>query len=170
MRTRPETSAPIHGLSATEAARFERAISSRTSAHDRAICRLLLHAGLRASEVVALDVHHIDLTAGEVHVPQVKSPARTVPITDQATLTDLAAVVEARDPKTDTAQPLFVSTTGGRLRTSRVLWLVREVSTKTGLEARPATLRRTYAARLQREELEAEEIAERMGWSLTVTA
>lgn len=158
-----------HALTAEQAARFEDAINQRPNATDRAVLRLLLHAGLRASEVCALDVHHIDLNVGEVHVPPGKTPARTVPITDENTLADLRETVEARGPSTDATRPLFVGPTGNRMRTARALWLARHVATSAGLDVRAATLRRTYAARLEREELAPAEIAARMGWSLVAT-
>ncbi|GAA0972826.1 site-specific integrase [Nocardiopsis tropica] len=152
-------------LTTTEETRFERAISALPKARNRAICRLLLHAGLRASEVVALDVDDLHLDDRAIRVPDGKTPARTVPITDEATLADLATVARERG-----TGPLFLGQTGNRLRTAVVLWAVRNVGTSAGLDVRASTLRHTYAAHLERDGMDPAEIAARMGRSATATA
>jgi integrase/recombinase XerC len=116
-------------LSPDDAARLVEApdAATATGARDRAILELTYGAGLRVSEVVALDCHHVDLTEGTARVERGKGgKTRVVPIGRYAVQAVLSWLGRRPELTSDRSQlePLFRNRYGRRLSTRSVERLV----------------------------------------------
>ncbi|HWK26808.1 MAG TPA: tyrosine recombinase XerC [Solirubrobacter sp.] len=119
---------------------------------DRALFELAYSSGLRAEELVDLDVPAIDFDAEQVRVEGKGSKTRFVPVGEPA-LRSIAAYLERARPALQSADPdpaLFLSKSGRRLSTSDVrrrlrVW-ARHASTQTGVH--PHALRHSFATHL----------------------
>jgi integrase/recombinase XerC len=109
---------------------------------DVAIVRLLFDLGLRRSEVAALDVADVDLTAGTIAVLG-KGRRETQPLTLPApTAAALEAWLAIRGTQPGALFPnLDRARKGGRLTSSSVYRLVRQLGADVGLIVRPHGLR-----------------------------
>lgn len=113
------------------------------SVRDRAILRLLHDLGLRRGELCALDVSDVDLVAGTVAVlgkGRHQQQRLTLPV---PTKEALSAWMDARGPEEG---PLFTNCDRakqgtGRLTSTAVYKLVRDLGRKVGVETRPHGLR-----------------------------
>ncbi|GAA1457626.1 site-specific integrase [Nocardiopsis exhalans] len=166
MDTNQPTSRAL-ALTPDETGRFLKAVSHLPQARDRAICRLLLHTGLRTSEIIALNTHRVHQKV--VHVPAVKTPVRVVTITNEAALTDLSAVLDEREPGSRIVRPLFVTHAGERMSAPMVVGLIRRTAQHAGIKVGPTTLRHTYRETLVRGETSPDVVAERMGHAPALT-
>ncbi len=120
---------------------------------DRALFELAYGAGLRAQEIVDLDVQSLDADAEELRVEGKGGKTRVVPAGEPAwralaRYVDRARGALARGAPEETA--LFLSKTGRRLSTSDVrrrleLWL-RRAGLRAGVS--PHTLRHSFATHL----------------------
>lgn len=153
---RGSTQRPYSVLTDAEVGRM---LASATSSRDRAVLAVMLGAGLRASEVVALDAAHVlDGEGGVVlYVEQGKGRKdRTVPVQpDVATI--LRDHMHEAGLRMGDELPLFTRADraghGGRLTTRAVGQLVDRVALAAGVKAKacsPHTLRHTYALRALR--------------------
>jgi integrase/recombinase XerC/integrase/recombinase XerD len=122
---------------------------------DRAMFELAYASGLRAEELVTLDVASIDFDAEEVRIEGKGSKTRVVPIGEQATrsLDDYLrrgrpTLVTAVERDGDGA--LFLSKTGRRLSTSDVRRRLKVWTRKLGLQGSisPHALRHSFATHL----------------------
>ncbi len=119
---------------------------------DRAMFELAYASGLRAEELVTLDVDDVDFDAEEVRVEGKGAKTRVVP-TGEAALRTLARYVE-RARGVLLARPdeaaLFLSKTGRRLSTSDVRRRLRVWTRKAGMQASvsPHALRHSFATHL----------------------
>jgi integrase/recombinase XerC/integrase/recombinase XerD len=119
---------------------------------DRALFELAYSSGLRAEELVELDVTSIDFDAEQVRVEGKGSKTRFVPAGEHA-LRSIAAYLERARPAlvgADAESALFLSKSGRRLSTSDVrrrlrVW-ARHASTQTGVH--PHALRHSFATHL----------------------
>ncbi len=119
---------------------------------DRALFELAYSSGLRAEELVDLDVTSIDFDAEQVRVEGKGSKTRFVPAGEHA-LRSIAAYLERARPALAGAEAesaLFLSKSGRRLSTSDVrrrlrVW-ARHASTQTGVH--PHALRHSFATHL----------------------
>jgi integrase/recombinase XerC/integrase/recombinase XerD len=119
---------------------------------DRALFELAYSSGLRAEELVELDVTSIDFDAEQVRVEGKGSKTRFVPAGEHA-LRSIAAYLERARPAlvgADAEIALFLSKSGRRLSTSDVrrrlrVW-ARHASTQTGVH--PHALRHSFATHL----------------------
>jgi site-specific recombinase XerD len=119
---------------------------------DRALFELAYSSGLRAEELVDLDVTNIDFDAEQVRVEGKGSKTRFVPAGEHA-LRSIAAYLERARPALAGAEAesaLFLSKSGRRLSTSDVrrrlrVW-ARHASTQTGVH--PHALRHSFATHL----------------------
>jgi integrase/recombinase XerC/integrase/recombinase XerD len=119
---------------------------------DRALFELAYASGLRAEELVNLDVDSLDFDAEEVRVEGKGGKTRIVPV-GEAAVRALTRYVERARPalETDRAQPaLFVSKSGKRLSTSDVRRRLRVWSKRAALQggAHPHALRHSFATHL----------------------
>jgi integrase/recombinase XerC/integrase/recombinase XerD len=119
---------------------------------DRALFELAYACGLRAEELVDLDVGAVDFDAEQVRVEGKGSKTRFVPAGEPA-LKALAAYLERARPvlaNTESERALFLSKSGRRLSTSDVrrrlrVW-ARHAATQTGVH--PHALRHSFATHL----------------------
>ena len=157
---------PPKTLAADQQARYLFAAGQCPLARDRAIFLLLLHSGVRPSELVALDVGDVRLSPGECLVIVRGGGSRTIPLTDEAAQeamrqwraerTELIRRLEAARPGWPGASAttaLFLNRFGERLSTRAVGKLLAALARRaelTGEDGRPAvsaeTLRATFAA------------------------
>jgi site-specific recombinase XerD len=122
---------------------------------DRALFELAYACGLRAEELVTLDVGSVDFDAEEVRVEGKGGRTRIVPI-GEAALRAIARYVERARPVLvpGAARPgeaaLFVSKSGRRLSTSDVRRRLRVWTRRTALPggAHPHALRHSFATHL----------------------
>jgi integrase/recombinase XerC/integrase/recombinase XerD len=120
---------------------------------DRALFELAYACGLRAEELVSLDLERVDFEAEQVRVEGKGGATRFVPVGEQA-LGALAAYLErARGALTDPAvaeNALFVSKSGRRLSTSDVRRRLRTWAraAHTPADVHPHALRHSFATHL----------------------
>ena len=119
---------------------------------DRAMLELAYGSGLRAEELVNLDVASLDFDGEEVRVEGKGSKTRVLPTGEQALRTITAYLERGRpalvDNRGETA--LFVSKSGRRLSTSDVRRRLRVWTRKVGLQGTvsPHALRHSFATHL----------------------
>src|SRR3954449_3880526 len=119
---------------------------------DRALFELAYGSGLRAEELVDLDLNSIDFDQEQVRVEGKGAKTRFVP-TGEPALRTIASYLERARPALVGADPepaLFVSKSGRRLSTSDVrrrlrVW-ARHAATQTGVH--PHALRHSFATHL----------------------
>jgi len=113
----------------------------------QALVALMVYAGLREGEVVALNVGHVQMgeRKGRVVVWKGKGEKkREVPLHTEA-LRAVGAWLEISGQKEG---PLFVGKTGERLSTRTVERMVAEIGRLAGVEVTPHDLRATFAKRM----------------------
>ncbi len=114
---------------------------------DRAILELAYAAGLRAEELVNLDLDSLDADAEEVRVEGKGGRTRVVPVGEHAWQALDRYLSRGRTVLNTGASPaLFVSKTGKRLSTSDVRRRLRLQTRKAGIS--PHTLRHSFATHL----------------------
>lgn len=127
--------------------------STLLGARDRAILEMLYSTGMRVSELVALDVTDIDLTANTVRVQGKGKKQRVVPVGPGAA----RAVVHYLDLRRTQAQPgkaavsaLFINKHGHRLSTRSVRRKLDKYLLEAGLDlsVSPHTLRHSFATHM----------------------
>jgi len=156
---------------------------STTGLRNRALFSVLLGAGLRVSEVVALKGVDVDLEQGLLRVVKGKGNRdRTVPI-DQEVIGWLSAWEGKRAAlKLTGKHPFFVAVRNGRftlgsrkrtdpLRARSVGYLVKRAAVKVGIERKvsPHVLRHTYATLRLRNGFDLREVQELLGHSNVAT-
>lgn len=121
--------------------------SSPLDLRDRALLELAYAAGLRAEELVNLDLTSLDADAEEVRVEGKGGRTRVVPAGEHAWRALERYLSRAR-PTLDAgeSQALFVSKTGRRLSTSDVRRRLRLQTRRAGIS--PHTLRHSFATHL----------------------
>jgi integrase/recombinase XerC/integrase/recombinase XerD len=141
-------------LGAEEIAAMLDAIPAATplELRDRAMFELAYASGLRAQELVSLDVASIDFDAEQVRVEGKGGKTRFVPAGENA-LTAVASYLERARPCLAGAGPepaLFVSRSGARLSTSDIRRRLALWARATGTSGRvfPHALRHTFATHL----------------------
>ena len=119
---------------------------------DRAILELLYGAGLRVSEVVAVDVRDADLREQTVRVHGKGSKERICVFGEPAARALHLYLREARPQLSNRGREaaVFLNRFGGRLTARSVQQLVRKYATKAGLpaEVHPHLLRHSFATHL----------------------
>jgi integrase/recombinase XerC len=116
---------------------------------DRAILEFLYAAGIRVSELVALDLHDIDLQAGTVRVLGKGNRERQV-FFGAAARRALMAYLEVRSPCDPEDTAVFLNHRGVRLSTRGVQLLVKKQCRHLGIPAStsPHTFRHAFATHL----------------------
>jgi len=141
-------------LDAGQQIRYLRAAGQRPS-RDRAIFLLLLHSGVRAGELVALDVGDVQMSPGGYQVTVREGDCRTVPVADEAAYAAMAQWIAERAgwPGVQATPALFPTRRSGRLSTRAVRKLVGALARAAGLTGQdggPAasvqTVRATFGA------------------------
>lgn len=122
---------------------------------DRALLEVLYGCGLRASELVGLDVSDVDMSRGLVRVFGKGGKERVAPVAGAAAEAVSEYLERARPhlrPKRSRtrADPsaLFVNSRGQRLSRKSVFEIVKRYGRLVGLEIHPHTLRHSFATHL----------------------
>ncbi len=116
--------------------------------------RVMLKAGLRASEVTALRPEHIDLMSGKLMVREGKGAKdRTLWIGEEL-LEELQSWMDRRQEKAPEADYLLPTSKGTQVATSHLRRSVKRYARDANIEevdrVSPHTLRHTFATRLYR--------------------
>jgi integrase/recombinase XerD len=125
---------------------------SAAGLRDRAFLELLYGAGLRVSELVALDVDDVDLEEGSVRALGKGGKERDVPV-GRFAVGALRAYLRDGRPSLSSARSrsaLFVNQRGGRLTRQGVAKLLAAAARRAGIRRRvsPHTLRHSFATHL----------------------
>ena len=135
----------------------------RQAIRDRAIAYLLLYAGLRVGELVALEVGDLDLgeRRGEVRVRAGKGgKERAVPLNAEVR----RALREWLAVRGDSPTPfLFLGKGGEKLTPSGVQRRLSEIGARAGVELSPHRLRHTFAKALVEAGVSLEKVASLLG-------
>jgi len=126
-----------------------------TGFRDRAVLELLYSSGIRAGELIALNVRDIDFAAGLVKVRGKGKKERWVPV-GTAALEAVTTYLEKRrkagkdQKETAHGSPLFVSRSGFRLTTRTIGRLVDKYVILSGVNRKigPHSLRHSFATHL----------------------
>lgn len=120
--------------------------------------RLMLKAGLRASEATALQKQHIDIMSGKLSVREGKGAKDRTLWVGEEVLGQLQGWMSRRSDEvadTDTAGYLLPTRKGTEVATSHLRRSVKRYARKAGIEevarVSPHTFRHTFATRLYRE-------------------
>ncbi len=155
--------------------RFLRAVEGCPSARDRAIATVFFYTGVRLSELAALEVVDLSVSArrGRLKVRSGKGDAyREVPLNSvcrnaidewtDARAGQLAALIEASGPGAET-DALWLSRTGGRMSTRAIDLVIRRLAKDANLELSAHTLRHTAVTNLIRSGADVVMVAEIAG-------
>ena len=128
--------------------------TSPAGLRDRAMVELMYAAGLRVSELVALDLQHVDISYGQVRAMGKGRKERVIPLHDSAIESLDAYLARGRPNLTNdsTDNALFLNQRGVRL-TRQGFWLaLRNVGSRAGIISHitPHTLRHSFATHLLR--------------------
>lgn len=143
----------------------------RTGQRDRCLMQLMLNAGLRASEVLALTVYDVDWQSGQLTVRQGKGKKDRTLWLNETVLDDLRRW-RARRPA-EAQGLLFPTLKGTPLRSNALRAMVKRRGSKAGLaqkDIHPHTLRHTFATELYRQTKDIRLVQKALGHSdLTTT-
>ena len=157
-------SAP-QALDEGEVRKLLRAAERRASPRDQALLVTLFATGLRLSEIAALDLDDVALSArkGLVTVRDGKGGKhRTVPLNTQAREA-LQAWLDQRGPDTQTSAAVFTGPSGKRLTDRAVDLVLRRIATDAGVPFSAHVARHTAATRLVRDGVDIVLVAEILG-------
>lgn len=138
---------------------------------DHAMLELLYASGLRVSELVSLDVEHIDIEGQTIALDGRRGERRTVPLAERcipaltAWMSESRGIIANRD---ETA--LFVNHRGNRL-TRQGFWLIlKSHAQRAGIASiTPHTLRHSFAAHSIEQGMDLNELQQRLGHVSNVT-
>jgi site-specific recombinase XerD len=166
-------------LGEAEQRTFLRFVEASPSPRDRAIATVFFYAGLRLSELGALDVNDVAVSArrGRVKIRTGKGDAyREVPLNSPcrhaldewlaARADQLAARAEAgggNGAKPPETSALWLSRSGTRMSTRAVDFVIRRVAAEAGLELSAHVLRHTFVTNLIRSGADVVLVAELAG-------
>ncbi len=128
---------------------LDAATATKTPLRDQAVLELAYAAGLRASELVALDTVSVDLARSEA-VVRGKGNKERVVLFGATCAEALTRYLQTERVSPVTGDPLFTNAQGGRLTSRTVQNIVRRFATAAGLppDVTPHTLRHTFATHL----------------------
>ncbi len=128
---------------------LDQAPVGRTPLRDQALLELGYAAGLRAAEIVGVDLSDLDLCEGAVQVRGKGNKERVCLFGDSARRAVEAYLAEERTPPSK-GDPLFTNGKGGRLSTRTVQNVVKRWALSAGLapDVSPHTLRHSFATHL----------------------
>lgn len=122
---------------------------------DYLIMRLMLKAGLRASEAVALRPEHLSLLHGKLMVREGKGAKDRTLWVGEELLEELREWRERREAEAGESDYLLPTRKGTKVATSHLRRSVKRYARDSGIEeverVSPHTLRHTFATRLYRE-------------------
>lgn len=141
--------------------------AERRGPRDLALTAVAMGTGLRVSELAALDLDDVWVTArqGEVQVRAGKGDRpRKVPLNGQTrTAVDGWLADRRRWPQAGTGRALFLSRIGGRLAVRSIRHTIGEVGRAAGVDLSPHVLRHTFGTSLVRSGVDVVVVADLMG-------
>jgi len=142
-------------------------LSTLEAKRDKAMLELLYATGLRASELMALDVKDIDLRSGRVRCAGRNSRTRVVPI-DQHIVQAVSEYIDIVRPEllSNEQEPaLFLNRRGERLTRQGFWQIVQGYADKAGLSAKvtPRSLRHSFATHKLKGGADLESVQELLG-------
>ncbi len=122
---------------------------ARTGLRDLAIIRLMLNAGLRASEVLSITIRNIDWTSGKLTVKRGKGDKDRIVWLNEDDLDTLRAWKE----KKPISELFFTTLHGKRINDRYLRQMIKRRAKKVGItkDVHPHTLRHTFATDLYRD-------------------
>lgn len=112
---------------------------------DSAMLTMMFDTGIRAGEVVALRVRHVDFGARTLTVPSGKTGGRSVPI-GRMTAKGLRRWFMAYPRSSEDGAPLFPSSTTGKALTVNSLRLcLKRISDRAGIKTHPHQWRHSFS-------------------------
>jgi len=125
-------------------------LSTTEAKRDKTMLEVLYATGLRASELMALNVEDIDLKAGNVHCSGQSSKARVIPI-DEYIMQVVKEYIDIIRPEllsNEEEAALFLNRRGERLTRQGFWQIVQGYADKAGLSSKvtPRSLRHSFAA------------------------
>ncbi len=163
-------------LEEAEQRRFLRIVGASPSARDRAMATVFFYAGLRLSELTALDLVDVEMSArrGRLKVRAGKGDAyREVPLNSpsrkaldewvRVRTVQLAPLSVPRASAGPGEPALWLSRTGRRMSSRAVDLVVRRLATQAGLELSAHVLRHTFVTNLIRSGADVVLVAELAG-------
>jgi integrase/recombinase XerD len=135
------------------------------SIRDRAMLSMLYATGMRVSELVSLDLDHVDLEHAIVECQGKAGRTRTVPMSPAAVAAVTDYLDRGRDNLVNGDTPsLFVNHRGGRL-TRQGFWLIlKAYAQRAGIDdITPHTLRHSFAAHALGQGAELSDIQKQLG-------
>ena len=140
-------------------------VSKENRLRDRAILELLYSSGLRVSELVGLNLNHLNSDLGIARVMGKGRKERIVPVGVKA-IEALKAYLEDRGVFRG-EDPIFINSLGGRLTTRSVGRLIKKYARHSGIfrKVSPHSLRHTFATHLLDAGADIREIQEMLGHS-----
>lgn len=145
---------------------------------DRAMLELLYAAGLRVSELTALDVGHLHLEFGFLRCTSPDGRERLVPVAPSAASWVKKYVDEARprllgvEPTAESEQALFIGSFGTRLTRQGFWKAVKKAAATAGIAENavsPLALRRAFAVHLLGNGADVRAVQEMLGHAATVS-
>ena len=122
---------------------------------DYLFMRLMLKAGLRASEATALQPEHLSLMSGKLTVREGKGAKDRTLWVGEEVLGELQEWMNRRSGEADSSDFFLPTRKGTEVATSHLRRSVKRYARKAGIEevdrVSPHTLRHTFATRLYRE-------------------
>lgn len=149
-------------LGPEEQRRLLKVVAHSRSARDRTLVMIMLHCGLRISELAALDVGDVFVTArrGELVVRCGKGGRqRRIPMNADLREAMMAYMGAPQDPQA----PLFRSQRGTRMSVNAIAHLMRQFARDAGVEMTAHRLRHTALTRLVRSGVDIVTVAEVAG-------
>ena len=133
---------------------------------DRAMLELLYATGIRVSELIGLDLEHLNLSAGFIRCPG-RGKERIIPLYPAAVraLSDYVCRVRPQMLEEPGEQALFVNMSGERMSRQGFWKLIKHYQEKAGIhkEITPHTLRHSFAAHLLENGADLRSIQEMLG-------
>ena len=122
---------------------------SEAGLRDRSILETLYSTGIRVSELVGLNMDHIDHIGGVIKVFGKGKKERIVPIGERA-LQAIRDYLKARRPVAKDSKALFFNKNGGRLTDRSIRRIVNKYITKASIQQKisPHTLRHSFATHM----------------------
>ena len=126
--------------------------SAPEAKRDAAMLELLYASGMRVSELVSLDLEHVNTLDGEVRCIGKGRKERLIPIAPRAasTVEEYIREVRPRAARREDEKALFLNRRGDRLTRQGFWQILKEYAKAAGLEAKvtPHTLRHSFATHM----------------------
>lgn len=137
-------------------------------ARDKAMLELLYAAGLRVSEIIALNIDDVELGLGLINIKENDNNQRVIPIGNLAldALTHYIAIY--RPSETENGEdPLFINYSGSRLTRQGFWKIIKQYTKKSNIDKTitPHTLRHSFAVHLIENGADIKTVQEMLGHS-----